>query len=57
MPNKHIKSICYYCKMTIIEKYLKKNVERKWLEDYILNGNLTEEYLKPYLYENFTINE
>ena len=41
----------------IAEKYLKKNVERKWLEDYILNGNLTEEYLKPYLYENFTINE
>ena len=41
----------------IAEKYLKKNIERKWLEDYILNGNLTEEYLKPYLYENFTINE
>ena len=41
----------------IAEKYLKRNVERKWLEKYILNGNLTEEYMKPYLYENFTINE
>jgi penicillin-binding protein 2 len=41
----------------IAEKYLNKNVKRKWLENYILNGNLKEEYMKPYLYENFTINE
>jgi penicillin-binding protein 2 len=41
----------------IAEKYLNKNVKRKWLENYILNGNLKEEYMKPYLYENFTVNE
>lgn len=41
----------------IAEKYLNRNVERKWLENYILNGNLKEEYMKPYIYENFTINE
>ena len=41
----------------IAEKYLNKNVKRKWLENYILNGNLKEEYMKPYIYENFTINE
>ena len=41
----------------ITEKYLNRKVERKWLENYILNGNLNEEYMKPYLYENFTINE
>ncbi|MBL6592177.1 MAG: penicillin-binding protein 2 [Flavobacteriaceae bacterium] len=41
----------------IAEKYLKRNVERKWIENYILNGNLKEEYMKPYMYENFTINE
>ena len=41
----------------IAEKYLNRNIERKWLEKYILNGNLKEEYMKPYLYENFTINE
>ena len=41
----------------IIEKYLKKEVNRKWLENYILEGNLTKEYLKPYLTSNFSINE
>jgi penicillin-binding protein 2 len=41
----------------IADKYLNRKVERKWLEKYILNGNLTEEYMKPYLYENFVINE
>ena len=41
----------------IAEKYLKGKVERKWLEKYILNGDLTEEYLKPYKFENFRINE
>ena len=41
----------------IIEKYLKKEVNRKWLENYILEGDLTTEYLKPYLTTNFSINE
>ena len=41
----------------IAEKYLKGKVERKWLEKYIINGDLTEEYLKPYKFENFKINE
>ena len=41
----------------IIEKYLKKEVNRKWLENYILEGNLNKEYLKPYLTSNFNINE
>ncbi len=41
----------------IIEKYLKKEVNRKWLENYILEGNLNKEYLKPYLTSNFSINE
>ena len=41
----------------VAEKYLKGKVERKWLEKYIINGDLTEEYLKPYKFENFKINE
>ena len=41
----------------IIEKYMKKEVNRKWLENYILEGDLTTEYLKPYLTTNFNINE
>lgn len=41
----------------IAEKYLKGKVERKWLEKYIINGDLSEEYLKPYKFENFKINE
>jgi penicillin-binding protein 2 len=41
----------------IIEKYLKKEINRKWLENYILEGDLTKEYLKPYLTTNFSINE
>ena len=41
----------------IIEKYLKREVKRKYLENYILNGNLMEEYLKPYTKNNFSINE
>ena len=41
----------------VAEKYLKGKVERKWLEKYIINGDLTEEYLKPYRFENFRINE
>ena len=41
----------------MIEKYLNKNVDRKYLENYILEGDLTEEYLKPYTNINFSINE
>jgi len=41
----------------IAEKYLKGKVERKWVEKYIINGDLSEEYLKPYKFENFKINE
>ena len=41
----------------IAEKYLKGKVDRKWLEKYIINGDLSEEYLKPYKFENFKINE
>jgi len=41
----------------MIEKYLNKKIERKYLEKYILNGNLMEEYLKPYSKTNFKINE
>ena len=33
----------------IIEKYIKKEINRKWLEKYILDGDLSAEYLKPYL--------
>ena len=41
----------------MMEKYLKREVKRKYLEDYILKGNLMEEYLKPYTKNNFSINE
>mgnify|MGYP001188060352 FL=1 len=41
----------------IIEKHVKNKVDRKWLEDYILNGDLSSEYLKAYLTTNFNINE
>ena len=41
----------------MMEKYLKGSVSRNWLESYIKDGNLTEEYLKPYKYKNFKINE
>jgi penicillin-binding protein 2 len=41
----------------MIEKYLKKNIERNYLEKYILKGNLMQEYLKPYTKSNFSINE
>ena len=41
----------------MMEKYLKKNIERKYLEKYILKGDLSKEYLKPYGNGNFTINE
>ena len=41
----------------IIEKYLKEDVGRKWLENRMLNGSLIDEYEKPYKFENFSINE
>mgnify|MGYP001499692038 FL=1 len=41
----------------IIEKYLNGKIERNWLEKYILEGDLSGEYLKPYLTNNFNINE
>ena len=41
----------------IIEKYLKEDVGRKWLENRMVSGSLIDEYEKPYKYENFSINE
>ena len=41
----------------MMEKYLNKEIKRKYLENYILKGNLIEEYQKPYLKSNFKINE
>ncbi len=41
----------------IIEKYLKEDVDRKWLENRMVNGSLIDEYEKPYKFENFSINE
>ena len=40
-----------------IEKYLKDNIERKWLENRMVNGSLQSEYEKPYKFKTFTINE
>ena len=41
----------------IIEKYLKEDISRKWLENRMVNGSLIDEYEKPYRFENFSINE
>ncbi len=41
----------------IIEKYLKKEVKRKWLEKKIVEGSLIAEYKKPFLGKPFNINE
>ena len=41
----------------MMEKYLNKKIKRKYLEKYIFNGNLMNEYLKPYTKFNFSINE
>ena len=41
----------------IIEKYLKEDVSRKWLENRMVKGSLIDEYEKPYKFENFSINE
>ena len=41
----------------MIEKYIKGEITRKDMEDYVLNGSLEEEYAKPYSGEPFTINQ
>ena len=41
----------------IIEKYINGHVNRKWLEQRMLNGSLLEEYEKPYKFDLFEINE
>ena len=41
----------------IIEKYLKEDIGRKWLENRMVSGSLIDEYEKPYKFENFSINE
>ena len=41
----------------MIEKYLNNKIERKWLEDRILNGSLEAEYTKPLSGKLFKINE
>jgi len=40
----------------MIEKYLKGEITRKDMEDFVLNGSLEEEYAKPYSGETFNIN-
>ena len=41
----------------MIEKYLNKKIQRKWLENRMLNGSLEAEYAKPYSGKPFVINE
>ena len=41
----------------MIEKYLNKKIQRKWLENRMLNGSLEAEYAKPYSGKSFVINE
>ena len=41
----------------MIEKYLRKEVKRKWLEKRMTEGSLIAEYEKPLLGEPFNINE
>jgi penicillin-binding protein 2 len=41
----------------MIEKYLKGNITRKDMEDFVINGSLEEEYAKPYSGKPFTINK
>lgn len=40
----------------MIEKYLKGEITRKDMEDFVLNGSLEDEYAKPYSGESFKIN-
>ena len=41
----------------LIEKYLKGEITRKDLENFVLNGSLMDEYNKPYSGEPFKINQ
>lgn len=41
----------------MIEKYLNRTIERRWLENRMLNGSLASEYQKPLLGVPFKINE
>ena len=41
----------------MIEKYLNRRIERRWLENRMLNGSLASEYQKPLLGVPFKINE
>lgn len=41
----------------MIEKYLKGEITRKNMENFVLNGSLIEEYNKPYSGEPFKINQ
>ena len=41
----------------MIEKYLNKEVKRRWLENRIVNGSLLEEYDKPFSGKPFKINQ
>ena len=41
----------------MIEKYINKNIERKWLESRMLKGSLNDEYFKPLSGKEFKINE
>jgi len=40
----------------MVEKYIKGEITRKDMENYVLNGSLEEEYAKPYSDEPFKIN-
>lgn len=41
----------------MIEKYLRGEISRKDMEDFVLNGSLMDEYAKPYSGEPFRINQ
>ena len=41
----------------MIEKYINKNIKKKWLEARMLNGSLNDEYFKPFSGKEFKINE
>ena len=41
----------------MIEKFINKKIQRVWLENYVVSGNLISEYLKPYTKKSFKINE
>lgn len=41
----------------MIEKYLRGEISRTDMEDFVLNGSLEEEYAKPFSGEPFTINQ